>query len=53
MVSSGSRAMFSIASLSSLELVSILAPSMLSKNFEAFCSDSHTSCLELIVLVQF
>ena len=33
MVSSVSRAMFSIVSLASLVLVSILAPSMLSKNF--------------------
>ena len=33
MVSSGSRAMFSIVSLASLVAVSILAPSMLSKNF--------------------
>ena len=33
MVSSGSRAMFSIVSLASLVLVSILAPSMLSKMF--------------------
>ena len=33
MVSSGSRTMFSIVSLASLVLVSILAPSMLSKNF--------------------
>ena len=33
MVSSGSRARFSIISLASSILVSILAPSMLSKNF--------------------
>ena len=33
MVSSGSRAMFSIFSLASFVLVSIFAPSMLSKNF--------------------
>ena len=33
MVSSGSRAMFSIVSLASLVMVSILAPSMLSKHF--------------------
>ena len=33
MVSSGSRAMFSIVSLACLVLVSIMAPSMLSKNF--------------------
>ena len=33
MVSSGSRAVFSIVSLASLILVSILAPWMLSKNF--------------------
>ena len=33
MVSSGSRTMFSIVSLASLVLVSVLAPSMLSKTF--------------------
>ena len=52
MVSSGSRAMFSFVSLASLVLVYILAPSMLSKKkLQAFCSDSHTSCLKVIVLV--
>ena len=35
MVSTGSRAMFSIVSLASLVLVSVLAPSMLLKNFES------------------
>ena len=35
MVSSGSGAMFSIVSPASSVLVSILAPSMLSKNFES------------------
>ena len=33
MVSYGSRAMFSIVSMASLVLISMLAPSMLSKNF--------------------
>ena len=37
MVSTGSRKMFSIVSQATLVLVSILAPSMLSINLQAFC----------------
>ena len=37
MVSSGSRAMFSIISLASFVLVSTMAPSILSKKLQAFC----------------
>ena len=37
MVLLGSLAMFSVVSLASLKLVSILAPSMFSKTVQAFC----------------
>ena len=50
-VSSGSRARFSIVSLASLVFVSILAASMCQKTLQVFCWYPHTTSPEVIVLI--